>query len=365
MMKPLQKSVKDFNSHTKVLERTHNETIQSYLRIGLITLALLIFSLQKFFGQPIDNPQAYTLLFGYLIWVLVYFFWIKIKPQQFASERVMIIMLSDIMATAFAIHLTGELSTLFVAVFLWYIIGYGMRFGLEYAIIASATTSVSWLLLIFFSPYWSAHLYQSFGWLAAIVVIPIYYFVLVKRLHTSLRELNISLKKTEKLASQDNLTRLANRNHFNVLTENLLRREIPLAIFLLDLDSFKSINDQYGHDVGDQLLKDIARTLKQCCASSDIVGRLGGDEFIVASTTVAVDKVRQLADKILHAVAEISATYGQVTASIGICFCPGDAQDLSHAKSCADTAMYSAKEQGKNRYCFYTEIPATNIQSAG
>lgn len=356
-------------AHSINLERTRNEIIQSYLRVGMIILAFLAISIQKIFGLPVAGRQAYTLLFGYLVWVLFYYGWVKIKPQLFATERVMVIMLSDIVATTIAMHLTGELSALFVAVFLWYIIGYGMRFGAEYAIVATGATTISWLCLVLFSPYWSAHLYQSFGWLAAIVIIPFYYFLLVKRLHTSLKELNIALTKTEKLANQDNLTHLANRNHFNVLTEKLLKQKKPLAIFLLDLDGFKSVNDLYGHNVGDQLLVDIAKTLKNCCDSSCIVGRLGGDEFIVASTEVDPAKARQLADAMLKAVIEISAEHGQVTASIGICFCPGDAQDLSHAKSCADTAMYSAKEQGKNRYYFYSDIPplkaTMNYHSAG
>jgi diguanylate cyclase (GGDEF)-like protein len=349
--------MKNSTASTQSHERIHNEVIQSYLRICLISLTLLVFLLQNFFGTPVNNPQAYILILGYLIWVLVYLGWIKIRPQLFATQRVMFIMLCDIMGTAFAMYLTGELSSLFVAVFLWYIIGYGMRFGLEYAVVATGVTVVSWLLLMFFSSYWSAHLYQSFGWLLAIVIIPTYYFVLVKRLHASLRKLNISLAKTEKIASQDNLTGLANRNHFNILTENLLQQERSFAIFLLDLDNFKGVNDKYGHNAGDQLLMDIAKTLKDCCGANCIVGRLGGDEFIIASTETTQNKVCELADRILKNVAEVSSEHGQITASIGVCLCPDDAQDMSLAKSCADAAMYLAKKQGKNRYCFYSNMP--------
>lgn len=351
--------MKNLTPSTQSHERIHNEVIQSYLRICLISFTLVVFLLQNFFGKPLNNPAAYRFILGYLIWVLFYFGWIKIRPQLFATQRVMLIMLGDIIATAFAMYLTGELSTLFVAVFLWYIIGYGMRFGLEYAVVATGVTAVSWLLLMFFSPYWSSHLYQSFGWLLAIVIIPAYYFVLVKRLHASLRELNISLAKTEKIASQDNLTRLANRNHFNILTENLLKQARSLAIFLLDLDNFKSVNDKYGHNAGDQLLMDIAKTLTDCCGENCIVGRLGGDEFIIASTEITQDKVCRLADSILKRVAEVSSEYGQITASIGVCLCPDEAQNMSLAKSCADSAMYLAKKQGKNRYCLSSDIPGT------
>ena len=349
--------------HIKIFDQSRNEVIQCYLRMGLIAIVLLAFAVLEVMGRPIDNRQAYFLVFGYLVWVICYYILVKTKPQACAAGRILIIMLADILATAFVMYLAGPLSALFVPLFLWYIIGYGMRFGLFFALVATMATVASWIGLTVLSPYWRAHPYNAGGWLIAFVLIPSYYFLLVKRLHLSLRELNIALQKTEKLACRDTLTQLANRNHFNQQAENLLSQFEKVAILLIDLDGFKSINDLYGHNIGDQVLVAVAKSLKECCGSNRIVGRLGGDEFIIALTYNSVDEIMMLAERSLSDIAGTTANHGKITASIGICCCPQDAQDLSHAKSLADSAMYTAKKQGKNRYCFYADEAVGNVSA--
>ena len=125
----------------------------------------------------------------------------------------------------------------------------------------------------------------------------------------------------------------------------------------MDLDGFKRVNDQYGHKVGDDVLKMVAKALTDCCGSDCIAGRLGGDEFIVATINCSDAELNQLAGSILTAVARMTCAYGNITASIGISRYPQEARDFSHAKALADKAMYAAKKAGKNMYLFYPEIP--------
>lgn len=339
-----------------------NELTQCYLRICFIIVVLLSFLAMDFFGKPIENKLAYGPVIGYLLWIFCYYVLIRLKPQFFQTTRISLMMLWDISATALTMYLVGPFSAVFVAVFLWYIIGFGMRFGLSFAVAGTVATTVAWISLALTSPYWKSQPYNVIGWQIAFIIIPIYYFLLVKRLHISLQELNIALLKTEKIANRDHLTRLSNRNHFNIQAENLLKQNQEMALFLIDLDGFKSVNDIHGHEAGDKLLVTIANTLKNCCDTNCILGRLGGDEFIIATTDTSPGEVRRLADQILYEVAEASSVFGKITASIGICFCPGDASDLSYGKSLADTAMYSAKKLGKNRYCFSSKDSAEKTE---
>jgi diguanylate cyclase (GGDEF)-like protein/PAS domain S-box-containing protein len=184
----------------------------------------------------------------------------------------------------------------------------------------------------------------------------------------------ISERKTDEehiqfLANHDALTSLPNRAMFsdvlNLAIQNGHRYKRSFAVLFIDLDRFKIINDTMGHDAGDKLLKEMGVRLSETVRSSDVVARLGGDEFVVLVQEVSEAKqVDAVARKILSALVEPMAMQGQecrVTASIGICMFPADAQDEKALMKNADMAMYRAKEDGKNTYKFYSE--ETNVHT--
>lgn len=339
-----------------ILDHNRNEIIQSYFRFALIVLGITAFLLMELSGTPIENRNAYGVLFGYLLWILAYYLLVRCRPEAFLRWRVLIIMITDIGATAMAMYYVGRLSAVFVAVFLWYIIGYGMRFGLTYAVVGAVATSIAWISLTLTSAYWQEHAYLAIGWQVAFIIIPLYYFLLVKRLHISILNLNRALLKTERLANYDHLTQIPNRHYFNSQAEALLKKSQRIALFMIDLDEFKQINDTYGHNVGDQLLVKVARALEASCDNNCILGRLGGDEFIIATSNCELGTIHNRAETILQKITSATAEYGDISASIGICLCPDDAPDLSFGKSLADTAMYCSKKRGKNRYCLYSSM---------
>ena len=165
------------------------------------------------------------------------------------------------------------------------------------------------------------------------------------------------------LAHHDALTGLFNRHNLeNRLAQALLsaqRSERHLAVMFLDMDRFKVINDTHGHHVGDQLLIEVARRLKESVRESDIVARLGGDEFVVALTGLAdyVDAA-PVAEKILRALGNpylIDDKELDSSPSIGIASYPVDGKDGSTLMRNADTAMYYAKEHGRNNIKYFTE----------
>ncbi len=173
-------------------------------------------------------------------------------------------------------------------------------------------------------------------------------------------------KETEErllfLANYDSLTCLPNRALFRDRLRRAVARaqraETQVALFFIDLDRFKTINDSLGHHAGDQLLRGVSKRLKQFARKGDTIARLGGDEF-----TVILDGINGsedaviVAEKILELMAPPFRLDGHeivVTPSIGITLYPNDAGDMRDLLKNADTAMYQAKEQGGNCFQFYT-----------
>ena len=179
---------------------------------------------------------------------------------------------------------------------------------------------------------------------------------------------DISVRKQDEeqiqyLANHDPLTSLPNRAMFSDVLklelQNARRHKRNFAVLFIDLDRFKIINDTLGHLAGDTLLQEIATRLTQTLRLSDVVARLGGDEFVVLAQDVNEGKyIATVARKILSAVVKPMFIQGQecrVTASIGICMYPADAEDEHALMKNADIAMYRAKEEGKNTYQFFSE----------
>jgi diguanylate cyclase (GGDEF)-like protein/PAS domain S-box-containing protein len=177
-------------------------------------------------------------------------------------------------------------------------------------------------------------------------------------------------QKLAYLAQFDTLTGLPNRHMFyDQLTQTLARAEGTgglMACMFVDLDRFKYVNDTYGHGMGDNLLVQVAERLRQCLRSGDIVGRIGGDEFAVLLAHLArPEDAGVVAEKMVRA---LSARYPlddhevHISASIGIAVYPGDGGDADEVLGNADTAMYRAKEQGRNNYQFY--LPEMNERLA-
>lgn len=175
-------------------------------------------------------------------------------------------------------------------------------------------------------------------------------------------EIAASEEEIKQLAYRDHLTGLPNLRHFNEQLNHSInmanRTEKIFSIMFLDLDSFKMINDTMGHNIGDELLKQVARRLVNTLRKSDIVARIGGDEFIVMIENIKDEnEIKIVADKILGCFTHPFLLNNQeffVTTSIGIAVYPTDGNDADKLMKNADIAMYRAKQRGKNQYVFCT-----------
>jgi diguanylate cyclase (GGDEF)-like protein/PAS domain S-box-containing protein len=182
---------------------------------------------------------------------------------------------------------------------------------------------------------------------------------------SDMSERKASEQRIHRLAYYDALTQLPNRTLFQDRLHSALqhgaRHQEWVVLMFLDLDRFKPINDSLGHAAGDRMLKEVAMRLCACVDSDDTVARMGGDEFTLllhsqAQREGALTRAIHVGEQILASLAQPFILEGReffVTASIGIALSPLDGNELSQLMKNADTAMYHAKERGKNNFQFY------------
>ena len=173
------------------------------------------------------------------------------------------------------------------------------------------------------------------------------------------------------IAHYDPLTGLPNRllktDRLRQAMTRCHRNQTSVAVCYLDLDGFKPINDEYGHDVGDKILIEIANRLLNTVREGDTVSRIGGDEFIlILSDLEGVEQCRLILDRVLHAVAQPIAIDDQVVevyASIGVTLYPEDDADADILLRHADQAMYLAKDSGKNGYHLFDPVESRQVRA--
>ena len=179
-------------------------------------------------------------------------------------------------------------------------------------------------------------------------------FVLAEQEEAFHRE-STERQKMEDLANTDGLTGLSNERFFNATLQKKEKAGEPFALFYLDLDSFKPVNDTYGHDVGDQLLKAVARRLRTCVRSTDYAFRIGGDEFAVIMVDVGRELSHTVSDKIElinDALSNPTDGLPAVSLSVGVAFTDRENPGESIFKD-ADQALYRVKQNGKHDCGFY------------
>jgi diguanylate cyclase (GGDEF)-like protein len=175
-------------------------------------------------------------------------------------------------------------------------------------------------------------------------------------------ELAEEAEALERLACSDGLTGLNNRRHFLVLANNewarFQRYKRPLALLMTDIDKFKSVNDTYGHDVGDEVIKAVAGVLQAGKRTTDIVGRLGGEEFALVLPEATLDSAVQAAERFRQLVGNCVISAGDkrvpITISLGVASADERTSGIEEMLKQSDLALYEAKQTGRNRVCRFS-----------
>ncbi len=186
---------------------------------------------------------------------------------------------------------------------------------------------------------------------------------LVKEISSSLKKIHL-FEMTENMSQKDGLTGLFRRGVFNEkLNEEIIRArnfKYTVGLMMIDIDHFKYINDTYGHQVGDEVLKEVSSVIKNSVYETDFVARYGGEEFAVIMPRAEIEGSTRKAEYIRNAVASHRIRAGlvdiKVTISCGIAYFPYDGEDEKTLVENADRALYFSKENGRNRVTLYSDI---------
>lgn len=339
-----------------------NEKIQIALRVAILFVVGIVV---PWMGADHIEVVGYDLsLYGIIAAVFVlnmlYLLYISRYPFKFQKERILFFAVFDVVSSMIVMGHVGEIGAYFAGLFLWYIIGYSMRYDKVVSYLIYITVLLCWTLMITSAPYWIEHKAVAVGWLATYAVIPLYFFKLVEDLKKTIEHLHEDVQKNIYKAQHDPLTDLPNRFSFREELDIRIARKESFALFFIDLDGFKRINDTFGHEVGDRVLIEATRRMS---AHDVYVARLGGDEFAAIVEESDKEELAKVAQSFIDAIkAQCDNPAIKLSASIGIARYPEDARDDFGLKKRADMSMYAAKKAGKGRYMFFDDIitPPTN-----
>ncbi|NPA66339.1 MAG: GGDEF domain-containing protein [Epsilonproteobacteria bacterium] len=342
-----------------------HETTQIFIRIAFVLSFVAILYYLYFNGGDAWNTLreepflSYMIAPAFVVFANIgYYFFIQKYPYRYQKERLVGAIFIDTFMTTYVMYLIGSMSAYYAGVFLWFSVAYGVRYGKDIGYVAYAAVLFGWMILINISPFWIEERVVAMGWLITLIVLPLYNFKLLEVLHENMEKLHALADESKHMATHDRLTDLKNRYAFDEdlrhFVDNYYNNGEKFALFFIDLDSFKGINDKYGHDIGDRVLKEAAKRIQQVIKDAY---RLGGDEFVAIAKYTNHEELRNLAKNLLFTVT-LPCKNGEIFlgASIGISRYPDDGESEFEIKKRADEAMYQAKQNGKNRYFFYSKV---------
>ncbi len=170
-----------------------------------------------------------------------------------------------------------------------------------------------------------------------------------RALLTGIRVVQDKIGRLKSEVQTDPLTQLLNRRGLSAVLDFYQTMRQPFAVLALDIDHFKRVNDSWGHDVGDRVIRQVAQTLSASARQSDVVCRNGGEEFLMLLPLTDIEEARRIAERVRVSIAEVwIADVGSITISAGVAVWPGKDLPLEQSLKQADDALYQAKHAGRN-----------------
>ena len=334
----------------KELDQVRTRSLAA-LCVLVVTIALM------FFAEDRDAAAGVLPASSYLAFSVVWWLFVTRRPRWLSADgRRHLALFADHGFNAWMCYAVGELYGLFFWGPVFATLGYGLRFGNRYALRSISAALLFQSMAMIASTYWSTHPYMAVGVLACNSILPAYALKLAAAMRARERAAELRAHQFELFSRVDHLTGVLNRHGFLLTLDAVLASGSSGCLMFIDLDDFKTVNDQRGHDAGDRLLVEVAEALQAAVRSTDVVGRLGGDEFAVLVEGEDSAHSETVARHIIERVGLIQlgpsdpAGFG---ASVGVVTWSGDHPvDGERLLKSSDRAMYEAKRRGKNRVCF-------------
>lgn len=345
--------------HANAIKR-RSEGSQSLARLLIGSIIALYLWLSAWRSAEADALQVAWFSLIFLCWALALHAHIRLHPESCVTRRVLAIC-GDLGGASLVMHMTGVHGAMMYPVYLWVIVGNGLRFGVRYLLMATAIGAGAFVLVIMYTPAWQENLTVASSLLLGMLVLPLFYASVLNELQTANKKLAEQIEETAYAATHDSLTSLPNRYLFRDRLKQQMnlahRQHTKLAVLFVDVDRFKAINDNYGHQAGDEVLCEIGQRLRLTARASDTVARLAGDEFIVLLAGIQHESaVITAAERLLAIFRTPFPVQGHgltVTGSIGYSLFPDHSDTLDGLIRHADQAMYQTKRNGGNNFLSY------------
>lgn len=295
----------------------------------------------------------------YFLSALVHIASLLVYPARLFLRRTIMLLLDNALITLLVSY--GGLFNPFAAFYFWIAIGYGFRYGPNWLAYSASVSVACFTLLLYLVPTWNAGSIFGYSIILCLCVASGHAYHLLRRLKLVQQKLLLKAKELENLATRDTLTGLANRallmDRLVQAINSAVRTKADVALFFVDVDGLKKVNDQIGHAAGDILLIEVAKRLQARLRTTDTCARIAGDEFVIVLESVTDrTSVLRVADTMLEAVRNLTTIADQpvkISASIGVAWLSSIPEQLRNQDSllaAADSAMYDAKRSGGNKY---------------
>jgi diguanylate cyclase (GGDEF)-like protein len=337
------------NSDIEILRRVFLVNVFSTIGVAF----LLGFGVNALLNQR--TSLALVTLTLAAIALINYFLMLKFGKHDRGAHTISLIMgiLFFYLLCSGGVNSTGPLWCYAAAPFILFI--YGVRWGA----ICVALLFVGALVLLYLpNPFMVANYMDTFKsrFLASFLAVAIMSYLHEYARYRSYKALQALRRKVEREARTDELTGLANRRHMyefmQLALQRVRRMQQPLSLLLIDIDKFKLINDNYGHQFGDEVLIRVAHTLRHSLRNHDSISRWGGEEFLVLLTETDNEAAKKVAEKLRSTIEELPIRYNDtlipMTISIGMHTSKPE-ETLDAMLNCADENLYTAKNSGRNR----------------
>jgi diguanylate cyclase (GGDEF)-like protein len=341
------------------------EQSQALTRIALAVMGSVVFFSASRYGYS-DLP--FLLAVAYMLAAVFHLSFVSRHRDDYLWRRYVVIMLDLAVATFLTAHFAGA-GLAFYPLFLWVMIGNGLRYGQHHMQVATLFGLLGFTGAMATNGFLWTHPGVYIGLMAGLALMPKFFLVMIDRLAEANVELKVQKEHAEFMATHDVLTGLPNRAYLHTRLQQSLARAArtgnELAVAFIDLDSFKSINDSFGHEYGDYLLTQVADAMRKVLRDSDTVSRLGGDEFVVViedyNNGARIGRVIERLFSCVGRYYSIGEYETYVTWSCGVVVYPRDGADVHTLLKHADTAMYSAKSHGPNNFVFYDATMSAEV----
>ena len=339
---------------------------QAVSRIVLAAIGTLVMYASR--GLYAHNDAPFLLALAYMLASFFYLSFVARNPDRYLWRRYVVILLDLGVAGFLTAHFSGA-GIAFYPLFLWVMIGNGIRYGERFMQFATLFGLLTFTTAVAVSGFLWLQPGTYIGLMFGLVLMPKFFLVMIDRLAIANSELLVQKEQAEYMATHDVLTGLPNRAYLHTRMEQTLavsrRTGHQVAIAFIDLDSFKSINDSFGHEYGDFLLCQVADAMRGVLRAGDTVARLGGDEFVVViEDSDDGARIGRVIERLFSCVGRYY-TIGEyetyVTWSCGVVTYPRDGGDIHTLLKHADTAMYAAKSLGPNNFAFYDATMSAEV----